>query len=225
MQHKPLTGLLCLVVSLVSCKERNYSDSETRNAQATKGSTSETAQVNPMAYNAFIIWRDGKGTPVLNYPTGITTRNGAAEVNESFQIYANEYWTEQFVFLGSPTTEAHVSNNILTYPVRHGQQLNLRFKGLSDKKMSQEAAVKFCQEKGLRLPSARELLDYCTADTEKAANGSYPKHRCTHEKIWSASVNSRLHDSAWYFDGSAGNINITYGGSQTQLNTVQCVGR
>jgi hypothetical protein len=65
-----------------------------------------------------------------------------------------------------------------------------------------------CKQQGLRLPTVRELFDFCWARTAASSEGHLEKHRCDPSWVWSASVYSNHRDFAWLFNGDHGNVNF-----------------
>jgi hypothetical protein len=245
------SGILCAGLIAVSCVQRDYNKAETKAVSNTKTmvknpdgtftvtcdwgavENSVTAeqinkddvckgtQVNPMAFNAFLLWRDGKGTSILDYPAGYERHEGKIDPDGVFYVASSTYWQND-KFIGSLTEGAKVEADLLTYPTKEGRTLALRFSAPAEKKMTHANAVQHCKAKGLRLPHIQEIFDFCAAGTAKNAGGYYTNNRCADRLFWSASVNSDDRNYAWQFGGYYGYVDsivdrgIDYG--------VRCVG-
>jgi hypothetical protein len=198
------TGMACVACALVQCKPREFNnDSGVKNADPAVC----PPQVNPNAFNAYNMWLDGSCDPVLNPPQdyeNITSQEDGV-FYESGKAYSSMKNNQQPILIGVPTAGAAVEGDLLVYPARGKRTLKLRFAPPSATKNSQSDAVKHCSEKGLRLPTIRELFDFCVADTPKSADGSYPKNRCG-SSLLSASVFSHSRSNAWIFDSSSGHV-------------------
>jgi hypothetical protein len=121
-----------------------------------------------------------------------------------------------------PTEGAEVISDLIVYPALGERTLKLKFLPQNLIGANHSQAVQHCREKGLRLPTTRELFDFCATGTPADADGSYPKSRCDNTRLWSAAVWSGNRGSAWLFDGTKGLIKIdnrlTHGS-----NGVRCV--
>ena len=210
-------------IGLVSCgfAFQSNSGSEVKDTPASDAVT----QVNPKAFNAFNIWRDGQGSEILDYPQDYPVIGANKTPDGVFYVEDAAYWagTGDWAtkFIGVPTEgaevvsvitdEAKVVNDVLQYPVKNGKQLKLKFTVISDKEMYHDDAVTYCKNQGLRLPTVRELFDFCAAGVTEPnygpnfESGRYPlTARCggRDRALWSASVFSETNwGSAWYFDG------------------------
>jgi hypothetical protein len=185
------------------------------------------AEANWPIFNAFDVWRDGVGTPFVDYPAGYFSTAGEISPEGVFYVDGGEYWSGS-KFLGIPTFGAVVEGNTLVYPSKNGKQLKLKFFDLSSKEMSHKDAAEYCRSQGVRLPTARELLDFCGAGVTEPNYGpsfredKYPRTaRCGRQNLWSASVGSNYRGSAWRFYGAHGTVNASF-----RKNTygVRCVG-
>jgi hypothetical protein len=202
-----LTGLMCAAGALASCGFGHNSGSEVKDTPSSGGVT----QVNPKAFNAFNIWRDGQGAEILDYPQdyGVWAPISPDGV---FFVSRNEYWQPR-KFVGVPTEGAKVVNDLLEYPVQNGRQLKLQFAKISEDTMFHPYAVTYCKNQGLRLPTIRELFDFCAAGVTEPnygpnfERGRYPSTaRCGGSHLWSASIDAAYRYFAWQFDIFDGNI-------------------
>lgn len=142
-----------------------------------------------------------------------------------------EYWYYS-KFIAVPTLGAKVVNDVLEYPARNGRQLKLKFTAVDEKMRNHKGAAEFCRgdDGHHRLPTARELFDYCTAGIEglnygpNFEPGVYPRaSRCSGNRVWAASLNAMVREYAWVFDGVAGTVDVIYSGD-TPILGVRCVG-
>lgn len=225
-------GILAVVAS--SCKARKVSDESGIDQVNAK-----VSQVDATAFNAYQIWRDGKGRKITEYP-------GFYEDSEYFSIDSeNEFYgvfyfpraefnkdENNSIFVATPTQDAKVEGNLLIYPVRNAQQLKLKFsKREEDSLISHSGAVNYCKSKNLRLPSAREIFDFCATGVTEIKYGNvflekYPKNaRCNDGKdeIWTSSLWSFRTSYAWTFSQHFGVLQ-SYGMRGMENNTVWCVG-
>lgn len=218
--------LICSACALVQCTPRQF-NSESGVKNATNGVT----QVNPMAFNAFDIWRDGRDAEMLAYPQGYDDDSYQNQATRDGVFYVDraEYWTP-YKFTGDTTEGAKVVGDVLEYPVNNGRQLKLRFTEQSKNTMTQVVAMRQCKKQGLRLPSVRELFDFCSAGVTYDPNGSdrkYPESaRCGHFDIWSASLEPVNTSLAWLFAGSYGHGNVGLNNRSEAYDSyrMRCVG-
>lgn len=180
-------------------------------------------QVNPKAFTAFGLWRDGLGTEILDYPQGYEDTKGTSTPDGVFYVEPAGYW-EDIYFTATPTEGAKVVNDVLEYPVNNGMQLKLKFTALNPNRMNHAEAVQHCKKQGLRLPTVRELFDFCASGVSEPNYGpnyrgaQYPTNaRCGGGYSWSASVTkNRLY--AWQFSGNISSED------RRSANGVRCVG-
>lgn len=180
-----------------------------------------TPPPNKLPFNAFEMWRTGQGSAVLDYPQGYEITSGSTSPDGVFYENYEVYWAN-FTPIGVPTAGAFVSGALLTYPAQGERTLKLKFSPESPGVMIHSEAVQYCREKGLRLPTVRELLDFCAAGYARHVyDGRYSTHRCGENGLWSASVRSSSRASAWQFSGGFGNVEYYW-----RYNTrgVRCVG-
>jgi hypothetical protein len=146
-------------------------------------------KVDAKAFNAYVISRDGTKIAVYDYPSGYGEYGPATAPDEIFYV-------DNF----KPKTDlgAAVNHSKLSYR-GYERDLDLRFSSPSMFARNHAEAQKYCSEQGARLPTIRELFDYCTAGTKEATYGDYPNQRCGQVAIWSASVKSDNRKLAWMF--------------------------
>jgi hypothetical protein len=92
-------------------------------------------------------------------------------------------------------------------------------------------AVAYCKNQGLRLPTVREIFDFCAAGVTEPNYGrpnydseKYPSTaRCWMASLWSAPVNSSLRSMAWTFNGNYGYVYYGSFRSRPDAHSV-CVG-
>ena len=198
-------GILLSVALGQSCATRQSDGSDTRG-------TNGVVQLPP--FNAYFLWRDGNkkldGTnvePIYDYPRGYDEVKGKIDPDGVFYVAQGTYRNYE-EFFGTTTEGAKVEGDVLTYPVRDGRSLVLKFSALADDDMYHLDAVEHCKKLGLRLPHVQEILDYCAAGTKKGLEGSYENHRCDKSRVWSGSVDSGQRRNAWHFAGLYGDVNM-----------------
>jgi hypothetical protein len=213
------SGILCAGLFAVSCTPREFNGSEASNATDTIANA-VSGPVNPKTFNAFNIWRDGKGTPILDYPAGYDVQEGKIDPDGVFYVASSTYW-QNIKFIGSVTEGAKVEADLLTYPTKEGRTLVLKFSAPAENMMDHANAVQYCMAKGLRLPHIQEIFDFCAAGTAKDWSGEYINSRCAERHFWSASVVSSSRNYAWQFNGHYGNVKDY---DRYSDNGVRCVG-
>jgi hypothetical protein len=222
-----VSAMTSVAGALVSCGADHHTGSEAKDAPLTV----TVSQVNPNAFNAFNIWRDGQGAEILDYPRDYESITNKKTSDGVFYINPYDYYLRNFTFVGTPTKGAIVVNDVLEYPAQNGKQLKLKFTEfttVSEQGISHSDAVTHCINEGLRLPTVRELFDFCAAGVTEPnygpnfKNGKYPSTaRCKDKWAWSASVVSNARHYAWLFDG--GNGGVIYW-SRNYGTGVRCVG-
>ena len=186
-----------------------------------------------MAYNAFLLWRDAdkktdgaKTAPILELPSGYDVRSGKIEPDDVFYVSRDAYWKDihSQVWIGEETEGAKVDKDLLSYTAKDGRQLNLKFSSLSEKPMSHFEAVQYCaaQTPKMRLPTIRELFDFCVKGFEREKFGRYLKSRCGPDQLWSASIFSGYRDLVWSFNGRS---NTIYDYNRSIQHFVRCTGQ
>jgi hypothetical protein len=215
------SGIFGFALLAVSCHMRGYNSSESSGIAGDMVAVS--GQINPQAFNAYDMWRDGKGTPVLFYPAGYDSREGKSDADGVFNVAKITYRRDD-QFVGSVTEMAKVKGDVLIYPPKEGRTLSLKFSPAATVNMTHAEAVNYCKKQGLRLPTIQELLDFCGAETMKNTNGLYANHRCGNQTTgyWSASVFSADRYNAWQFNADVGEAD--YRTSRGFLLGARCVG-
>jgi hypothetical protein len=166
-------------------------------------------------FNAYNIWRDGGGEAVLTYPDDFDVREGQARTDGFHFVEWSEFWGKtKEDFLGVPTTGVTVKKDTLVYPPneKSGEILKLRFTSETFRHFGFDKARSYCSERGMRLPTIRELFDFCTAGLVGANYGpgfdelyTYPeKAQCYRKGYWSTSLVSETRNVVWTFYGEKG---------------------
>jgi hypothetical protein len=207
MEKDPVTGLYT-----VFCKdgtiEHAVAKARVDSGDYCKQKSSPTStQVNLKAFNAYLLWRNGKGAPMLDYPAGYDVRGGRIDPDGVFYVAEKTYWENQ-EFVASVTEGAKVEGDLLTYPTKEGRSLALMFSAPAENQITHANAAQYCKAKGLRLPHIQELFDFCAAGTAKNSDGRYSNNRCKGNPWWSASVPSDSRYYAWLFYGNYGYVNF-----------------
>jgi hypothetical protein len=217
MRYCFASGMLFAGLFLVSCAPRNY------NAGSEVKGTGDIASMKegyPNAFNAFVLWRDGKGAPISVLPEGYDVYAGKIEPDDVFYVGHTAYLQSANV-IGSVTEGAKVEGSVLTYPTKEGRALALKFSILTDTVANHPVAMQRCKDAGLRLPHVQELLDFCASGTAKDNDGRYRSNRCKGNDFWSASVYSNVPTNAWKFNGHSGYVDLENRGNDAG---VWCVG-
>jgi hypothetical protein len=133
-----------------------------------------------------------------------------------------------------PTEGAKVVNDVLEYPVKNRKQLKLKFTKISEQRMAQFDAPAYCKNQGLRLPTVREIFDFCAAGVTEPSYGpnyqagKYPSTaRCGHTWLWSASLDPSYLRYAWRFASYIGSVAVDDRGYSIPRDVpvhVRCVG-
>jgi hypothetical protein len=204
--RKLFATALCGVALLTSCKARDFN-----NASSVKEGDAAIKQVDAKAYNAFPIWQTGSEARVLRYPTVWAVENGRATPEGAIYV-ANEEFYAGSQFIAIPTKGSKVMNDVLEYPVLGGRQLKIKFVKKFRYQTTHVNAPSLCEGEGMRLPTIRELFDFCAAGVSEQVYGpnfvsNYALHNslCPEEKYWSASVrNINPSVSGWLFYARGG---------------------
>jgi hypothetical protein len=189
-----------------ACTPRSFSD-----PSAVKEADTNVDQVNAKAFNAFLVWHEGQKKDILSYPQSWSVSNISHQIHDGvFYVEHASYW-QNHKFVGVPTQDSKVANDVLVYSVKNGKQLKLKFLAQTEKKMTQFEAAEHCQNRDLRLPTVREILDYCTTgavdfEPNNEPHGLVSTARCGSDQFWSASVNAANRSLGWLFDGSKGTV-------------------
>lgn len=180
--------------------------------------TNMSVQIDALALNAFLVWLYGNANPQYKYPPGYQKLSGDAESDQVFYLRRNDVNTEDGYLVLRSTEGAKVEGDLLKYSEYNGRRLDLRFSSLSVEKMKHAEAIKYCEKKKQRLPSLRELFDFCTADTKfvplkELAGGlsikdTFPESRCREIYIWSSTVSADRRGLAWAFNGYGGRPSV-----------------
>jgi hypothetical protein len=238
---KLLFMLSSLALIGTACQPRAYNNA---NVASNTNNPKDAKQINAKAFNAFKIWEEGSGEEMLNYP-GDYDQYQAGVADGVFYVAKADFLDTSGMeakFIGVPTPQVRVEGtegNILTYPLRNGKGLQLKFVArpattssatvLFGNMMRHLDAATYCTSINMRLPTARELFDFCATGTPPNFYGpnfkprTYPNNaRCAGKAIWSASVDPKLRSKAWSFDSVYGAL-VRDGERGRELSVV-CVG-
>jgi len=258
MQYVSLFALVGMGILSFSCKPRAFNSAETKSSMG-QGSAGD---VNAMAFNALKIWNgetasDGSQVKeTLEYPThplSYQSHQGKPDADEVFYSAGNEYVpavitppsaTGASAEMGYPKiqlteglrVERDGEDEILVYPVnkKSGKSLRLRFTKEDSQVTNQEAAVKYCSSKNMRLPTSREVFDFCTAEIPGLLNGKYyaakypETGRCAERFVLSATVNANRLTHSFRFEGWYGLMKTATRSPNVALDpgaVTRCVGR
>jgi len=239
--------ILVTLLAMTSCKQSASLDNGVMSSR-----TEAIEKVNPFLPNAFLVWRDGVDPDTrfpqeyYRFPLEYNSKKGPNKPDQFFFIPADtEFLSKDAnrnrVVTGVHTAGIQVLGDVLTYPPKDGRTLSLRFlepimerpSGPFSQKIVKENTFKWAQEScdkaGGRLPSARELFDFCVGgqDVKKNANGYYVASPCRHRELkrgedtdiilrgpfatrledtdlplWSFTLDSTDMGAAWIFSGS-----------------------
>jgi hypothetical protein len=228
------------LLSVVSCKNRDF-------AQSDVASKKNDNDKKFPPFDAFLIWEDGQGLKgeqgVYEYPSSydssltLIPKEIADHVfYEDLKDYTKA--TEKSTndpegWVGTPTKGISVTDGVLKYPETGGRKLSLRFGERSEKRMNQIEARHFCEKNNQRLPTLRELFDFCTAEKEATQKGRFKDNRCSTPAssigfisvsgYWSASLLKHLPGGdAYFFDSNRGEVIAL---DRTFPSWVICVGK
>lgn len=166
-------------------------------------------QVNPMAFNAYLLWRDGGGQPILTYPgnPGNNAKTAPQDYEKAGGVFFESSDSSYDPFsvpsdYGLATEGAVVEGDTLIYPVRNGQQLKIKFS--IPQKVETKIARDWCSKKGLRMPTLREMFDFCNAGTPRGVNWEYPKSRCRDKTSYTSYITTTFNKLSENSFGAAG---------------------
>jgi hypothetical protein len=206
-------GILFCGFFSVSCKQRDYNSESKSN----KMGDDKTTHVDAAALNAFMVWKEGE-VPVTEYKYDIKDpANGNPD--GTFYIARGDYWdykgsqvgdiTATFKRTFTPGIRKDKSAAVLSYPKnKDGKELHLKFSPPSTEALTQLEAIEYCKKRNGRLPSVRELYDYCGEKMEPIT--------CDRELLWSMSLRAEKDDKygsryslyAWAFDGNSNYVTL-----------------
>jgi hypothetical protein len=193
----------------VSCKHGTFAQPETNVSAASR---IDKNSINIRAYNAFQMWQGTMATAWAELPSNFWNFKQVSDKTPDrvFYVAGEDFflggdfksWSN---FSAEPTPGITIVNNdTLVYPTYGGKNLSIRFLPESPNAMTLEDAVEYCDEKG-RLPTARELFDFCAAGVTEPNYGKgfklnqYPKKgRCSN--LWSISLFNLAREDAWKFN-------------------------
>lgn len=257
--YSSLIALVSVGILSVSCKHRAYNSAETKGY----ANQDAAGAVNAMAFNALKIWNgevaadESQVKEILEYPThplSYQSYQGKPDADEVFYSEGREYNPAVITpasatgvgsaEMGYPKiqlteglrVERDGEDEILVYPVnqKSGKSLKLRFTKEDLQITNQEAAVKHCANKNLRLPTSREVFDFCTAGISGLLNGKYyaakypETGRCAKRFVLSATVNANRLTHSFRFEGWNGLMKTATrspNASHDPGTVTRCVGR
>lgn len=170
-------------------------------------------------YSAIKDWFGSKTVEVEIQPTG---QPGKSVVGGTKVI--------DYQLVATPTSYARVkddneddpaSGGILTYKI-DDRALEIKFSELQESELSHSEALEACAQKKLRLPTARELFDFCFAGRTALAkpNLMNPMNsRCSFRDNWTVTVKADNRQNAW----AVGNW-VTWSDRRNK-EAFRCVGR
>jgi hypothetical protein len=179
-------------------------------------------EVNPgggllsqLPINAFLVWRDGV-PEVYQYPRGFERPDiPIREEEEDGFLYVDGYSSE-FPDVASPTEGATVDGAVLNYPEREGRTFSLTFlppRSADDPYLAPSyyarqnfgKALKHCIGRGGRLPTIRELYDFCHApsnsESPSAEEWCYGQSSQGEVRVWSGTANASDPSTIWSVGG------------------------
>lgn len=258
MKFSVLLAAAGLGLLSVSCIQRGYNQTGVKNSTA----QNSNPQVNALAFNALKIWggdTDVDGNPlkeILELPVSYPSLQGRADADDVFYSKGAEFNPKAIATpkagetkvgptdMGYPDIklteglkiEKDGEDEILVYPVneKSKKSLKLRFTKENREINNQVAAVKYCSSQNLRLPTSREVFDFCTADTPLLMDGAlyaakYPKTgRCSERFVLSATVSAFDLSRAFRFDGWSGLMvaqHRSFNAVSSPGAVTRCVGR
>ncbi len=172
----------------------------------------------------------------MDYPPGYDVWPEGRISSDGVFYQSGAGWWRGEAFVATPTEGAKVVHvdDVIEYPVRNRKQLKLKFAEMASTPLSHADAVQYCKNQGLRLPTVRELFDFCAIgavlwpDTRNGG-GEYKKSRCvfkfndTHDFVWSSSVHSSNRYKVWIWERE-GVVDADAGRADLTLGKVRCVG-
>ncbi len=185
---------LIAVTSLLSvgCKARSYNAGG--NTAAAGGGGDVAGADYAMAYNALQIWEGKTSEQKTSFPSDYQTKTGTHAADGVFYVSSSDFWKEAppqprgrgpRTLIAQPTDGAFMepkgadrdAQNTVVYPDRGRGVLKLRFSERTLENVTHEQAVQKCAAMGMRLPTARELFDFCSIGEDKGQY-SYWDSRC-----------------------------------------------
>lgn len=183
-------------------------------------------QIDPTLFNAYTTWRDSefkigsdkKVTEPLDYSSEWYSNAGSSSADGVFFVAQSDFWIDNHFETVYPTSRIVVLGDVLYYPPRGNKQLRLKFLP-PVATTSHVAAASYCKKQGFRLPTVRELFDFCAAGVREPDYGprfmkrTYPDAaRCggNNSRLWSASRVAGNSATAWAFYSNEGYVDADY---------------
>jgi hypothetical protein len=233
MRYVSLVALVSVGILSVSCKPREYNSAETKSSLdrevnamafnalkiwsgdvATDGSPLKEIldyPAHPLSYHSYqgkadadeVFYSDG----AAYNPTVITPVNPS-----DTRVGSAEYGYPKIQLTQGLRVVKDGEDEILVYPVNKtsGKFLQLRFAKENTQITNQQAAEKHCASSNQRLPTSREVFDFCTAETPDLLSGKYyaakypESGRCAKRFVLSATVSTRDLSRSFRFEGWGG---------------------
>jgi hypothetical protein len=119
------------------------------------------------------------------------------------------FWdVENEKFIHIPTEGAKIVHDVVEYPEKNGVQIKLRFMEVIPN-LNLWDGFEHCKKQGARLPSIRELFDFCAIGVTEPQYGpnftknKYPNSaRCAGQILWSESQVRENPYNNWLFFGT-----------------------
>ena len=131
-----------------------------------------------------------------------------AKVDGAFYVAGEDFYADGDLksvlkFNATPTTGITIVNkDTLVYPAKNGKELRIRFLPVVSDKMALQDAARHCEKMDNRLPTARELFDFCTVGIDGPNYGKdfkleeYQKTGGRCAELWSISLYAPQRDTA-----------------------------
>ncbi len=199
MNARTLFMSLLIGIVSISCTKRDF------NTDFDKAESMKETEIEQNGYNAFLLWRGGTSVPLFKLPSTYHLRLLSTKSDDVFYLSRSEFWSRKSdgtYTAASPTVGTSIDGRTLVYPTKEQRVLRIKFEDPLESDMTHDESVASCKMQGLRLPTIRELFDFCVAGLEQSTTGKYPAHRCPSERFfWSATLDSENSTYAWSFGG------------------------
>lgn len=186
--------------------------------------------------------------PVTKFPKKYGVKSGEATVDSIDDVFFvhPHIWRDDGEFTGRPTKlrgqsqwtaergqhvtevkeQPEVKGDSIVYP-GIPRPLTLKFSKASERAYKHDDAVEYCEKENGRLPTAKEIFDFCAMGLEAGFYGkknSYAQKskdaRCSKQDLWTLSLNSTDVSAAWRFDSNDGDLDTK---SRDSAFLVRCV--
>jgi hypothetical protein len=229
MQRKVLWGLAYFALCTTACTARKFNKDELSDPSSDKptgssGRPTASSEIDPLHFNALPRWQKVETKAPADYPEGYEKRQGQVLPDDVFYIDSARSTLEP-----KATQGATAKKNLLIYELPDRPALTLKFYSGGPKNRTHAEAVKFCQSKNLRLPTAREILDFFKAGSAENKQkvrdsfGETPIGYSQPEQVWTATLDARDVNFAYVFSFKNAGGNLA-GSSRGNTNWLMCVG-